>query len=127
MIVIVNGKMILYGLDNINKKLDNIIESLKLEKQCFEIKLIMYEAITNAFIHGNNSDMSKPICVEWEKAENFVCISVKNSVKKVGNLEINKNIEKNMFKESGRGLYIISSYADEVKFEDDSIIMKKIL
>ena len=53
------NEVILYGIDNISEKLDGIIHSLNLEKQCFEIKLIMSEAIANAFIHGNNQDKDK--------------------------------------------------------------------
>lgn len=38
---------------------------------------------------------------------------------------INKDLEEDILSESGRGLNIISLYADEVKFGEDSIIMKK--
>lgn len=122
---ITDGKMILYGIDNINEKLDKIVESLNLQKQNFELKLIMSEAITNAFIHGNNSNKSKPIVVKWELNDKFVNITVKDSGKKLGDLVINKNVEEDILAESGRGLNIISLYADEVKFADSSIIMKK--
>lgn len=122
---ITNGEMILYGIDNINEKLDKIIESLNLQKQDFELKLIMSEAITNAFIHGNNSNRSKPIVVKWELNEKFVNITVKDMGKKIGNLVINKDVEEDILSESGRGLNIISLYADEVKFSDSSIIIKK--
>ena len=33
--------------------------------------------------------------------------------------------EDRILEESGRGLYIISSYTDEMEFKDNSIIMKK--
>ncbi|MBE6070565.1 MAG: ATP-binding protein [Clostridium butyricum] len=124
-VFITNGEMILYGIDNINEKLDKIIESLNLQKQDFELKLIMSEAITNAFIHGNNSNRSKPIVVKWELNEKFVNITVKDMGKKIGNLVINKDVEEDILSESGRGLNIISLYADEVKFSDSSIIIKK--
>lgn len=60
----IKGKVLLYGIDRISEKLDIIIQSLNLEKQCFEIKLIVTEAVNNAFIHGNKKDKSKPICIE---------------------------------------------------------------
>lgn len=122
---ITNGEMVLYGIDNINKKLDKIVESLNLQKQNFELKLIMSEAITNAFIHGNNSNKSKPIFVKWELDDEFVNITVKDSGKKLGDLVINKDIEEDILSESGRGLNIISLYADEVKFGESGIVMKK--
>lgn len=122
--VITNGKMVLYGINDINNKLESIIKSFHLKEQHFEIKLILSEAITNAFIHGNKKDASKPIRVKWEINSDFLCISVRDSGKKLGNVEINKNIGEDVLRENGRGLYIISSYADEVRFEEDSIIMK---
>lgn len=123
--VITNGKMVLYGIDNINEKLDKIIEFLNLKKQNFELKLILSEAITNAFIHGNNSNKSKPILVRWEMNDKFVNITVKDSGKKLGDLVINNDLEEGILSESGRGLNIISLYADEVKFGENSISMKK--
>ena len=122
---ITNGEMVLYGIDNINEKLDKIVESLNLQKQNFELKLIMSEAITNAFIHGNNSNKSKPIFVKWELNDEFVNITVKDSGKKLGDLVINKDVEEDILSESGRGLNIISLYADEVKFGENGIVMKK--
>lgn len=122
---ITNGEMVLYGIDNINEKLDKIVESLNLQKQNFELKLIMSEAITNAFIHGNNSNKSKPIFVKWELDDEFVNITVKDSGKKLGDLVINKDIEEDILSESGRGLNIISLYADEVKLGESGIVMKK--
>ena len=122
---ITNGEMVLYGIDNINEKLDKIVESLNLQKQNFELKLIMSEAITNAFIHGNNSNKSKPIFVKWELDDEFVNITVKESGKKLGDLVINKDVEEDILSESGRGLNIISLYADEVKFGESGIVMKK--
>ena len=122
---ITNGEMVLYGIDNITEILDKIVESLNLQKQNFELELIMLEAITNAFIHGNNSNKSKPIFVKWELDDEFVNITVKDSGKKLGDLVINKDIEEDILSESGRGLNIISLYADEVKLGESGIVMKK--
>ena len=108
------NEVILYGIDNISEKLDGIIHSLNLEKQCFEIKLIMSEAIANAFIHGNNKDKDKPINVEC-KLENLT-------------LKTDKEIdEDDILSEGGRGLFIISAYTDEAEFKDGCLIMKKSL
>ena len=122
------GKVSFYGVDNISEKLDVIIKPLSLKKQYFEIKLIIIEAINNAFIHGNNSDKNKPISLQWEFKENLFIVSVTDCGDGVKNLNNNKEInEDNILEECGRGLYIISSYADEMKFEGNSIIIKKYL
>ena len=122
------GKVSFYGVDNISEKLDVIIKPLNLKKQYFEIKLIIVEAINNAFIDGNNSDTNKSISLQWEFKENLFIVSVTDCGDGVKNLNNNKEInEDNILEECGRGLYIISSYADEMKFEGNSIIIKKYL
>lgn len=118
--------MVFYGLDNINSKLDMIIEKLNLENDIFEIKLIMSEALTNAFFHGNGSDKNKPIHVELEKDEKELTIIVTDCGAGIKELEEHKkNKEDNILEESGRGLFIISCYADGVTIKGNSIIMKK--
>ena len=123
---IIEGKVSFYGVDNISEKLDIIIQSLKLKKYYFEIKLIIIEAVNNAFIHGNNSDKNKPISLQWELKENFLIVSVTDCGYGIKSLiNYNEINEDNILEECGRGLYIISSYTDEMEFKDNSIIMKK--
>lgn len=117
-----------YGIDNISEKVDSIIESWNVKKKYFEIKLIMIEAITNAFIHGNNKDKSKPIIVMWKREKDCLNIIVKDCGANKKNLNLFKEIDENsILEEGGRGLYIIFNYADEVKFKNNCIIMKKSL
>lgn len=122
------NQFIFYGIDNISKDLDSIIKSLDVKNKSFEIKLILSEAITNAFIHGNNRDKSKPIVVIWKKEKDYLNIRIEDCGKNKENLRLNKDVDENsILEESGRGLFIISAYTDEVKFEDNCIVMKKSL
>lgn len=121
------GEVLYYGIDNISEKLDVIIQSLNLTKQYFEIKLIIIEAVNNAFIHGNKKDKNKSICIRWQFEENLLEVSVTDCGEGVENLA-NYNLEEcNILAESGRGLQIINSYSDSVEFKGNSIIMKKYL
>jgi serine/threonine-protein kinase RsbW len=120
------GELVLYGLDNLNGKLDNIIETLNLKNQHFEIKLVLSEAVNNAFVHGNKSDKNKPIHLKWERKEKNFTLTVTDCGTGINDLEICKEINlSNILEESGRGLYLINCYADEVKYIDNSIIVKK--
>lgn len=123
---IIEGERVFYGIGNINNKLDGIIEALKLKKYVFEIKLIISEAITNAYIHGNKSDNTKAISVSWIVKNNNLCIKVKDSGDSNEELFVDKN-NYDLLSESGRGLFIISAYSDEVYFKDNTITMKKSL
>lgn len=122
----IKNEMVFYGLENINNKLDELIEMLNLKKQCFEIKLIVSEALNNSFVHGNKSDKNKPIHMTCELDEKKLTLTVTDCGNGIENLESYKEInEDNILEESGRGLYIIRCYTDEVEFRDNSIIMKK--
>lgn len=123
-----SGKKVLYGVRNMNKNLDSMISCMKLKNKIFEVKLIISEAITNAFIHGNSSDDSKAITVMWELRDNNLCVRVTDcgENKKNFNFKINKKIDEvDLLDENGRGLFIIYKYSDEVSFENNTIIMKK--
>jgi len=122
------GEMVFYGIEDSSEKLDSIINILNLKNQYFEIKLIMTEAVNNAFIHGNNGDKNKSISVEWEVEENLLRICVTDCGCGFKDIDCCKEInESNILDECGRGLYIISNYVDEVNFNGSSIIMKKYL
>jgi serine/threonine-protein kinase RsbW len=121
-----NGVEIFYGLDDIDSKLDKIISSLNIKQERFEIKLIMCEAITNAFIHGNDGDVNKPVYLCRELKEDLLIIEVADCGCGLKNVTIPKEIgEDNILQEGGRGLYLINCYADEVQFKANSIIIKK--
>jgi len=123
-----SGKVVFYGVSDIGQKLDDIMEVLKLRNQCFEIKLIISEAVTNAYIHGNNSDNSKPISVEWELRDNLLSIKVEDCGQGIKDINLHKEInEEEILDDSGRGLFIISSYTDELIISGSSVIMKKYL
>lgn len=113
-----------YGIDDLSEKLDEIIKSLNLEHEYFDIKLIMSEAITNAFIHGNKKDKSKPIIVKWKLEHDFINISVKDSGEKNSDLNFDEQLDENdILSESGRGLFIISAYSDEVEYKEGCLLI----
>lgn len=123
---VIKGKLVIYGVDNFNEELTYIVDTLKLKKYVFETKLIIIEAVNNAFIHGNNKDKSKPISISWQLKDNLFSIEVTDCGGGFKDLEIYEEIDENdILSESGRGLYLISCYTDEVEFKDSSIIMKK--
>ncbi|MDP4178838.1 MAG: ATP-binding protein, partial [Bacillota bacterium] len=110
------GRVSFYGIEGIEGKLDTIIKELNIEQQYFEIKLIMMEAVTNAFIHGNNLDTSKLIMLHYELINNLLLIEVTDCGNGFKNIIIPEQINENdILKESGRGIYLINCYADEVK------------
>jgi len=126
--LVTKGKLVFYGVDNITQNLDKFIKALNIKKQYFEIKLIIVEAVSNAFIHGNNSDKNKPISIKWKLKENLLIISVTDCGSGVTVLKNYEEMdEDNILEECGRGLYLINCYTDEMEFKGSSMIMKKYL
>lgn len=122
----VKGKIVIYGLDRLDEVLENIIRGLNIKEKDFELKLIMVEAVNNAFIHGNKEDKNKPIFLDWKLKNNLLKVNVTDCGNGFKDVSIYRNIsEENILKEDGRGIYLIRCFADEVFFIGNSITMKK--
>ncbi|WP_244833036.1 ATP-binding protein [Clostridium sp. BJN0001] len=122
-----DGKIVLYGIKNLASKIDNVTAMLNIKEKIFEVKLIMIEAITNAFYHGNMGNSKKPIIITWSLDKDSINISVKDCGSRKFGYEDIKKSDDNILSESGRGLEIIKSYSDEVKIGKGVISIKKIL
>jgi len=83
----------------------------------FAIHLTLEEAFLNAVKHGNKMDPSKKIKVDYSVDADKVEISItdQGSGFKPENIE-DPRFGENLFKPGGRGLLLINSYMDMVKF-----------
>ncbi|MCY6959353.1 ATP-binding protein [Clostridium brassicae] len=121
-------EVVLYGLKEYTEAITSLIEELDLWKEEFDIKLILTEALTNAFKHGNGGDSSKPICLKYIYLDKCLKIQVEDSGQNQDFIEIPDTIsEESILEATGRGLFIINSLADKVEFENSTLtIWKKI-
>lgn len=120
----------LYGLSNCETIIGEMIENLKCYKHDFDLKLILTEALTNAFKHGNNMDEEKPIYLKYEyiKETKHVTIEIKDSSHDVKEITIVDEITDDMLENtSGRGLFLIQAMADEFYFKRNVMVIKKCL
>ena len=75
------------------------------------------EAVTNAIKHGNNSDKNKSVFIQVDSNEEFLIIKVKDQGKGFDPLEIPDPTQPdNLLKDSGRGIYLMKIYMDEIEF-----------
>ncbi|OPJ60769.1 serine-protein kinase RsbW [Clostridium oryzae] len=126
MMNLINKKQTLYGLDEYDKVIDTVVSDLKAEKYYFDIKLILTEALTNAFEHGNDGDKNKPIDLVYNFDGKYLNFKVISSNTKPESISIPKSIdEDSLLDEHGRGLFLIQSMADKVEFKDNSLIITK--
>jgi len=84
----------------------------------FKIEISLREVINNAIIHGNKHDPKKRIFVKfkWNKKKLSLIIKDENQ-EKIDFNKINKKLESNdLLSFNGRGIMIMKSYMDKVKF-----------
>jgi len=90
------------------------------------------EAIVNAIVHGNKQDPQKKVHVDVAAEGDTLTLQIKDEGE---GFDVDKlpdpTDESNLYKESGRGIYIIRSLVDEFKIDSNSggttmvLIMKK--
>ena len=79
--------------------------------------LAVSEAATNAFVHGNKSDGSKIVTLDVTKENHQLIISVKDQGKGFDPSKIPDPTEpENLLKDSGRGVYLMRIYMDDIKY-----------
>lgn len=102
-------------------KVENLIFEINNEFKADEMKYVNFliavtEACVNAIVHGNKNNPSKKVNVNLSYDETIFCVKVKDEGE---GFDINKipdpTTEENLFKESGRGLFLIRSLVDRVE------------
>ncbi|MBK7106093.1 MAG: ATP-binding protein [Ignavibacteriae bacterium] len=101
--------------------LDTIQNEIKIsDEKKNSIEISIAEAAANSIIHGNNSDPQKNIFVNLSINQKKIKISFKDEGNGFNPKKIpNPTIPENILKGSGRGLFIMKSLADDVKFNFD--------
>lgn len=103
------------------------------EENFFKMEISLREIINNAIIHGNRSDPEKRVYVKFKWNKKRIILSIKDeNPQKINFDEIHKRLEHNdLLAHSGRGILIVKSYMDKVKFFPSShgteIVMEKCL
>lgn len=123
-------EVVLFGLDHHQALIDGIIRDLgrSVEPAAFDVRLILAEAVTNAYVHGNGGDCTKPIYIRYSLEGNHLSLQVEDVGKKAGAWEIPLDIDENrLLDEGGRGLFLIRSFSDHVEMVDNTINIVKIL
>lgn len=118
-------------INDVAKAIKTIYTEMALKKKAFQeltfdINLILTEALTNAFYHGNNGDISKPISLSYKcdgKTLNFKIIDSGDEDKKISIPDEIK--DEDLLNEGGRGLFLIKALADKVEFNNNTLIIDK--
>ncbi|MFL0252445.1 ATP-binding protein [Clostridium neuense] len=126
MLNLIKNTQTLYGIDGYNNVIENIIQKLNAYDYYFDIKLILTEALLNAFEHGNKSDKSKPINLFYNFDGKYLNFKITSSEKNLPKINIPESVSnEDLLKDHGRGLFLINSLSDKVEFKDNSLLIQK--
>ncbi|MCL6458780.1 MAG: ATP-binding protein [Gorillibacterium sp.] len=124
----VQKEVTLYGLGDHQSCIDEIIEELDLGAHAFEVKLILMEAVINAYHHGNLGDCTKPIHIRYLLKDKQLHLQVEDCGGGGGKVSIPEKLDDaNLLEEGGRGLYLIRCFSDRVEMIQNALHISKCL
>ncbi|MCK5450922.1 MAG: ATP-binding protein [Candidatus Omnitrophica bacterium] len=123
-------------IENENNVLKEVSERLlsELKKKgikedvIFDIHVGFEESLRNAMIHGNKLDPGKKVTIETEITDNSIIIKVEDEGEGFDPSSLpDPTLDKNLLKESGRGVYLIKHLMDLVEYENKGrrVVMTK--
>ncbi len=93
----------------------------------YRIVLVTTEAVTNAMEHGNRMDAHKKVEVRMEAEAAQLIVWVRDEGRGFDRATVKDPLaEENLLQEGGRGLYLIETLADEVRYEDSGRCMRMV-
>ncbi len=123
-----SNEFTLYGLSEYKQIIDKIISDLNASEYNFDIKLILTEALTNAFKHGNNKNVDKPIYLRYLYNNSSVKFEIEDCGSGFKNVIINEPLEEeNILEDQGRGLFLIKNLSDHIELKQNTLIIQKSL
>lgn len=79
--------------------------------------LAVTEAVTNAIIHANKCDVKKMVRIDVTVENNQLIIKIKDEGKGFDPANVpDPTAPENLLKDSGRGLYLMKVYMDDLKY-----------
>jgi serine/threonine-protein kinase RsbW len=89
------------------------------EDEVQRISMAVREAAVNAVLHGNAYDPKKRVTIQFETNAKTLTVSIRDEGKGVNPDEIPDPLAPdNLLKQSGRGIFLIRAFMDEVKFRN---------
>lgn len=100
--------------------LDDIFTRYNLSKKHFnKLYLCVSEAVINAVKHGNKYDLSKTVTLKIGCLTNELSVCIEDEGDGFDSSELqNPTVDENIRKESGRGIFIIKTISENIKFNE---------
>lgn len=104
----------------VEQLIDNLAEQVNIEGDVYANILVgVVEAVSNAIVHGNQSDASKSVTIDYVLTNNNVLFTISDEGKGFNYYSVpDPTLPENLEKEDGRGIFLMNSLADEVVYND---------
>ncbi len=108
-------------LDRLEGFLNDLQQNLGFDDELYaKLMLTVSEAATNGIVHGNQLDPSKKVVLTAESDGKSLIITSKDQGPGFKPEEIADPLaEENLLNTSGRGVFLMKEYAEEVKYLDN--------
>jgi serine/threonine-protein kinase RsbW len=119
-----NEHRVSYTLDSTLETVDNAEQTATRiagesgfdEDEVMRIAMAVREAAVNAVLHGNAYDPGKKVTLDFENTGNDLVITIRDQGKGLDPASIPDPLApENLLKTSGRGIFLIRSFMDEVQ------------
>ncbi|MFQ5652002.1 MAG: ATP-binding protein [bacterium] len=92
------------------------------------LAIAVTEAVNNAILHGNKQDPSKRVFIRFLFHATRLEVTIKDEGRGFNPEQVSDPLApENLLKESGRGIFILSSLMDDIRYEFDEDGTKVIL
>jgi serine/threonine-protein kinase RsbW len=87
------------------------------EDECGRISMAVREATVNAVLHGNRYDPDKRVTISFETTADALTVAVRDEGPGLDPANVPDPLApENLLKQSGRGIFLIRAFMDEIRF-----------
>ena len=108
-------------LERVEGLLNQLQQALGFDDDFYaRLMLSVSEAATNAVVHGNKLDLSKKVMIQAKANTTILTFTITDEGNGFDPEDIANPVdEENLLNTSGRGVFLMREYTDEIEFQDD--------
>ena len=108
-------------LERVEGLLNQLQQALGVDDDFYaRLMLSVSEAATNAIVHGNKLDLSKKVMIQAKANTTILTFTITDEGNGFDPEDIANPVdEENLLNTSGRGVFLMREYTDEIEFQDN--------
>lgn len=116
----------LNNLDRVEKFINSILEFEEVDERLYgNIIIAVTEGVTNAVVHGSACNTEKQVKLQYNSSKTSIEFRIKDEGKGFNHNDIpDPTLPENIEKLDGRGVFLITSLADQIEFHDNGTLLE---